>query len=187
MNKFSVCVLSGLLFATALPTVQAEESFSSWFWTTDRKKEVAPVTDEAYNEECGSCHYAYPAGLLPSASWQKLIDAKALQDHFGDNAELDEETRSHIQSVLLNGAAEKSYYKRSRKIMSSLDEGAAPLRITEVPYIKEKHEEIPTDWITKNPKVKSLSHCNKCHRKADEANFDDDTVMIPGHENEDFD
>ena len=26
-----------------------------------------------YKEECGSCHIAYPAVLLPPGSWQKLM------------------------------------------------------------------------------------------------------------------
>ncbi|MEQ1807816.1 MAG: cytochrome C, partial [Burkholderiaceae bacterium] len=33
---------------------------------------VAPLP--RYTEECGSCHSAYPPGLLPVASWQLLMD-----------------------------------------------------------------------------------------------------------------
>lgn len=159
----------------------AGESFSQWLFSFKRMKEVAPVTNKAYNEECGSCHFPYQPGFLPAASWQKLLDAKALADHFGDSAELDESTRKEILDYAIANSAEKSWYKRPRKVMASLKQGDAPLRITEVPYMKDKHSQIPAKLVKENSKVKSLSYCNKCHQKAKDANFDDDTVVIPGH------
>jgi hypothetical protein len=66
--------------------------------------------------------------------------------------------------------------------MASL-KGAAPLRITEVPYIRRKHHEIPERLIKANDKVKSLSYCDACHQQADKGSYDDDTVSIPGHGN----
>ena len=27
-----------------------------------------------YQQECAACHVAYPPGMLPAASWQRLID-----------------------------------------------------------------------------------------------------------------
>ena len=144
-------------------------------------KEVAPMTDKTYLEECGSCHFAYQAGLLPENSWRKLLDAKALEDHFGENAELDEDPRKHILTLLVSKSADKSWYKRSRKIMSSLDKDENPLRITEIPYLKDKHEEVKEEVVKTSEKVKSLSYCNKCHQRAEMASFDDDTVVIPDH------
>lgn len=179
-------LMTFVLFSIALggvSVVYAEEGFLSSFFTLKRKNEVAPVTDKTYLEECGDCHFAYQPGWLPEASWRKLLDAKALEDHFGDNAELDEDTRVHILDVLVNASADKSYYKRSRKTMASLGDEKAPLRIIEVPYIRRKHHEIPDKMIKGNPKVRSLSQCNKCHAKASEAVFDDDTVVIPGYGN----
>ena len=118
----------------------------------------------------------------PEGSWRNLLDAKALTDHFGEDAELDEETRTHILKLLVANSADKSIYKRSKKVMGSLEPGATPLRITEVPYIHRKHHEIPEKLI-KQPKVKSLSQCDKCHMEAEKGNFDDDTVVIPGYGN----
>ena len=67
--------------------------------------------------------------------------------------------------------------------MVSLSEDKAPLRIIEVPYIRRKHHEVYEDVVKKSDKVKSLSFCDKCHEKAKEGNFDDDTVVIPGYGN----
>lgn len=174
VSLVTLFVFAGLTSTSAF----AEDTFWQWLFSVYRKKEVAPVSDPQYSEECGSCHFAYPPGFLPEASWKKLLDPKAMTDHFGDDAELDEETRKHIEAFLVKNSADKSWYKRSRKVMISLDDDKAPLRITEVPYIKERHSEIPKEKI-KQDKVKSLSQCNKCHTGATHFVFDDDTVKIP--------
>lgn len=157
----------------------AEESFSSWLFTFDRMKEFRPVDDETYAEECGACHFAYPPGLLTETSWRKLLDASALEDHFGENAELDEDTLAAIQAYVFGNSADKSYYKRARKITRSVADMDAPLRITQVPYIKRKHHELTAAMVVDNPDVQSLSNCNACHTQAEQAVFDDDTVKIP--------
>ena len=36
-------------------------------------QDVAPVNNELYVKECGYCHFAYQAGLLPSSSWNKIM------------------------------------------------------------------------------------------------------------------
>lgn len=172
-------LLSGFLVVST--SLFASEGWADWLFSTKRAKGVEAATDKVYQEECGSCHFAYQPGLLPAASWAKLIDAKALEDHFGDNAELGENTRTHLAKYLEENAADTSQFKRSKKIMASLGQDQAPLRITEVPYIQKKHRKIPERLIKGNAEVKSLSACNKCHKNADQGSFDDDDVNIPGH------
>lgn len=181
-NKFkAVALLAGVIFLGSGNAVAEEESFLSWLFTFSRQKEVKPVTDKIYQEECGSCHFAYQPGLLPAKSWEKLLDEKALADHFGENAELDKDTLKTIYDFTMENAADKSYYKRSRKIALATEEGDAPLRITEVRYIKRKHHEIPEKMIKDNKDVKSLSYCDACHTKADKGIFDEDNVSIPNY------
>lgn len=163
--------------ATATP-----ESFSGWMFSLSRHKEFEAVNNAAWAEECSACHLAYPPGLLPAASWNKLLTADALADHFGENAELDAETLKTIHDYAVTNAAENSYSKRARKIAHATADGAAPIRITDIKYIKRMHHEIPKKMITGNDKVKSLSQCNTCHTQADKGVFDDDTVRIPGYE-----
>jgi len=162
-------------------TAQAEESFFNWIFDFSRHKGVAQVKNEQYEDECGACHFPYQPGLLPALSWEKIFDVKQMENHFGDNAELDEETRVNLLQFAVNNSADNSFFKRSRKIMASLDDNRYPNRITETPYIKEKHEDIPTKLVHDNAGVKSLSYCNNCHKKADKGIYDDDTVYIPGH------
>jgi hypothetical protein len=178
--KITVLGLAAGLLAAA--TVQAEEQhMTGWLFNVYRMKEVKAVDNKAYQEECSACHLAYPPGLLPAKSWQKLLDEKALADHFGEDASLDEETLSEISTYALANAADKSYYKRSRKIAVATENGEAPLRITEVRYIKRKHHEIPAKMIKGNKDVKSLSYCDTCHTETKKGVFDSDTVRIPNY------
>jgi len=152
------------------------------FFGIPRFKGVKPVFNSNYESSCAECHFGYFPGLLPARSWKKLMQPEALADHFGEDAELDESDRHEILNFLVNNAADRSHYKRSVKIARSLRDGATPLRITEVPYIKKKHSEIPIKMIKGNKKVRSLSNCARCHTEAKEKGvFDDDTVFIPGY------
>ena len=182
MKTWGSVAMVVLVLAGTAPRVHAEETFTSWLVSFTRQKEVAPVSDQTYQKECGACHFPYQPGLLPERSWRKLLAADALADHFGDNAELDEATRAAIENFLTANSADKSYYKRSKKIMTSLKADQTPIRITEVTYIRRKHHGIPESLI-KGERVKSLSFCDACHRKAAQGSYDDDTVNIPGYGN----
>jgi hypothetical protein len=138
---------------------------------------LAPATDAAYLQECGGCHLAYPPGLLPARSWNRLL--AGLDDHFGENAELAAPARDHLRAYLTGNAADNATNKRSRRIVASLD-GATPLRISETPYIQHKHRELPSGAIGANAKVKTLGDCAACHRQAQRGDFNDDDVVIPG-------
>ena len=170
-----------LMFFALFFTAQAAFAGNTFFGIP-RFKGVKPVFDKTYQSNCAECHFAYFPGLLPVRSWKKLMAPKALEDHFGENAELEENDRRYILDFLVRNAADDAGYKRSKKIIRSLSADETPLRITEVPYIKKKHSEIPKKLISGNPKVRSLSNCLRCHREAkDQGIFDDDTVLIPGH------
>lgn len=139
---------------------------------------VAAVSSPVYKEECSSCHMAYPPGLLPARSWNKIM--ATLDSHFGDNAELAPESFKQVSEFLLANSADNSDYRRSRKIMNSLSENDVPLRISKTPYIVNKHDELPDKLVKFNDKVKSLSNCNACHGKAEQGLFDEQGVNIPG-------
>lgn len=178
---------AGLLFAAlVLSTGSAfAEDFFSWIGTGTgegwKGVGVKPVENKRYKEECGSCHFAYQPGLLPAKSWDKLLSAQGLHDHFGEVADLDKETLDAIREYALANAADTSYYKIARKINVATEGGEAPLRITEVRYIKRKHHGIPEKMVKDNKDVKSLSYCNACHTKAEQGIFKEDTVLIPNY------
>lgn len=134
--------------------------------------------DPVYQAECGSCHLAYPPGLLPGASWQRIMTR--LEDHFGDNAALDASTAGHIGRFLQASAADASGWGRSARIAGSLSGREPPMRITDTAYFKHHHEEIPNRLVATNPDVGSYSRCDACHQGASRGDFDEHAVRIPG-------
>jgi hypothetical protein len=180
-KKLKVAVLLAVALSMSSSHAMADDEFWEWVFTFQRTKGVKPVDDNKYQDECGECHFAYQPGLLPAKSWEALLDADALRKHFGVDAELDKETLHAIHDYAVENAADKSWYKRSRKIAAATAEGPAPIRITELRYISRKHQDIPEKMIKGNKGVKSLSFCDKCHTQAAEGVYDVDTVNIPNY------
>lgn len=182
-RKLKVAALLAVALSVSSAYAVAEEEFWEWVFTFHRTKGVKPVDDKQYQDECGECHFAYQPGLLPAKSWEVLLNADALRKHFGVDAELDKDTLQALLDYAVDNAADKSWYKRSRKIAVATAEGPAPLRITELRYISRKHRDIPEKMIKGNKGVKSLSFCDKCHTQAADGVYDTDTVNIPNYPN----
>jgi hypothetical protein len=142
------------------------------------RQDIAPVDSTVYQEECGSCHFAYQPGLLPEASWEKIMDG--LANHFDENAELDEVTAGELRAYLYANAADRVGTGRSPGIANSL-RGSAPLRITGTTYFQRHHHEIPARIVKGNPEIGSFSHCDACHTGAIDGNYDEHGVRIPGY------
>lgn len=140
-----------------------------------KNKYLTPVSNETFKQECGACHFTYQPGLLPSGSWEKILNI--LPAHFGEEVSLDQETKNIISEYLRANAAENSSAKRARKIIGSLN-GQTPLRITETPYIQEKHHELDSSIFSRQS-IGSPSNCIACHTTAEQGNYDDDFVTIP--------
>ncbi len=142
---------------------------------------VKPANNKLYQNECASCHFGYQPGLLPKKSWKKLMKAKSLENHFGVDASLDEADRVKILKYLEANSAEtqKNSSKVSRKFLKSLV-GKAPLKITDIPYFKKEHREIPKRLIVQK-EVKSLANCKACHTTADKGYFGEKGIKIPNY------
>ncbi len=134
-----------------------------------------------YHEECGSCHMVYPANFLPDDPWDAIMTN--LESHFGDDASLDLETLSELTQYLINNSATTSKNRRSRKIFRSLGSNKSAInpvtRISEVPYIKNEHDEVKDFLASRNSDIKNLTQCDSCHADAEKGLFDEDTVDIP--------
>jgi len=137
---------------------------------------AAGTPESVYRDNCGACHPAYAPELLPSASWDKILSKP--NDHFGESFELDTQSKNTILGYLKANSAERSGSKKGSKIVSSLG-GRTPVRITEIPYIQDKHRKIsPT--VFKRPSIGSLARCSACHAGADKgAGFSKNSVTIP--------
>lgn len=131
----------------------------------NRRVSAVPLLP-AYRQECASCHVAYPPGMLPAASWQRLLGG--LPRHFGTDASLDPAT---VQALSVWLTANAGTYKRVRD--------APPQdRITTSAWFTRQHDEIPSA-IWKRASIKSPANCSACHVQADQGNFDEHDVRIP--------
>lgn len=132
-----------------------------------------------YKDECASCHMAYPADLLPARSWFRILSH--LDQHFGDNASLDPATLGRLRQYLQANSADTATSRHSHRLLRSLPADTTPLRISELPYIRHQHDEIPARYISNNPQVRRLSNCIACHQGAEQGVFNEHQVRIPGY------
>ena len=124
-----------------------------------------PVDNATYQSECGSCHVAYPARLLPAESWRRII--AGLSAHFGADASLDADSAAAIEHYLTSSA------RRPRR-----KESTTPLRITETTWFRHEHDEVPHRWWD-SPAVRGPSDCGACHTKADRGQFGESGIRRP--------
>ena len=149
--RMASMVLGTALSMGALQSAQADQ-------------EVFDLTNRLYRDECGSCHVAYPPPLLPKAPWQAIM--AGLDKHFGTDATLDAKAAKQIQAYLEANAGRR----RMR--------GKPPVRITETPWFREEHDEVPASaW--KSPAVKSAANCGACHAQADTGDYSEGTLRVP--------
>jgi hypothetical protein len=152
-SRFFAAGTSAVLSLVAA-TVQADE----------RTATVPPLPH--YQQECASCHIAYPPGLLPASSWQRLIDG--LSHHFGTDASVEAAVAAELSAWLTTHAAKRSV-------------GADPPaedRITRSRWFVREHRKVPAP-VWQHAAVGTKSNCAACHRDAARGDFDDDSVMIP--------
>jgi hypothetical protein len=155
-----------------------DDHYSAFSWGKQSNSGVAPVKQGSpYQKECGGCHMPYPAGLLPPHSWEKIMTS--LEDHFGENAEIEKDDWRTVTNYLLNNAAGRIDYRISNKMLKNIR--GVPQRITELPYFIHEHREIPKRMVAGNTKVRSFSHCDACHSQAEKGNFNEHQVLIPGY------
>lgn len=166
-------LLALLAGAQAHADDHGERGFFDRFKGEQHKQDGKAVLQSAplpkYQQECASCHMAYPAALLPVASWQHLM--ANLNKHFGTDASLAAADASQIGDWL---AAHGGTYKRVS--------GMPPQdRISQSDWFLRKHRagEVPASaWSRAS--VRSAANCVACHAGAEQGNFNERQVRIPG-------
>lgn len=159
LKKLSLALLLAAGALSAMTTAHADERGS-------RGPVVAPLPK--YTQECAACHIAYPAGMLPAASWQRLMGS--LDKHYGTDASLDETSAREISAWL---KAHAGTYKR-------VSEMPPQDRISQSAWFLRKHRdgEVPAG-VWKRPSIGSAANCAACHTNAAQGNFNEDDIRIP--------
>lgn len=131
-------------------------------WADSHGSRLPP--NPTYRDECGSCHVAFPPGLLPAESWQRLM--ADLPHHFGSDASLEAAPRDALATWLVANAG------RRRADPPAQD------RITKTAWFVREHREVP-DAAWHRPAVKSAANCTACHAEAAAGDYDEHRVRIP--------
>lgn len=163
MKFTKLLIVAGISLITLGTTVSAFAKYNG----EDRGRPVMPSQGNAkWTAECGGCHMAFPPGLLPAASWKKIMTG--LDKHFGTDASVAPADATEITTYLVTYASNR------------WTANTAPLRISESEWFHAKHraDEIsPAIW--KRESVKSPSNCMACHAAADRGDFDEHSIRIP--------
>jgi hypothetical protein len=130
----------------------------------DRSYAVAP--NALHQQECAACHLAYPPGLLPAASWGRIMGG--LNQHYGTDASLDAASARDIAAWLKAHAGDD---KRTR-------EEPPKDRISQASWFVRKHDEVSAStW--KRASVGSAANCAACHAGAAKGDFNEHAIRIP--------
>jgi nitrate/TMAO reductase-like tetraheme cytochrome c subunit len=139
--------------------------FASLPALADSGRSAAPLTPQ-YKSECGSCHVAFPPGLLHKADWQKTM--ARLDRHFGTDASVDAKMQSSILSYLERNAGSRS-----------AAQAAAEPRITASNWFRKEHREVPGS-VWKDARVKTAANCVACHSGAEQGRYGESEIAVPG-------
>lgn len=119
-----------------------------------------------YQQECAACHIAYVPGMLPAASWTRMMGS--LDKHYGTDASLDAATQREITGWL---TANAGTYKRVK-------EQPPHDRITESAWFIRKHRKLDAP-VWRHAAVKSAANCAACHTRAEQGDFDESGLKFP--------
>ncbi|MBV2134865.1 diheme cytochrome c [Pseudomonas sp. MAP12] len=135
-----------------------------------RPKQLAVPADapQAWLNECGSCHMAYPPGLLPPKAWEQHMNT--LSHHYGSDASLDPAEEQQIRDFLLLVSS------NNRLPVEGVVSADAQPRITESRWFKRRHDEVSAAKFARES-VGGAGNCVACHRNAERGSFG--KVKIP--------
>ena len=97
-----------------------------------------------------------------------------LENHFGDDASLDEKTNQDILTFLLKNSAETSTMQASWNFLNSIGDKDI-IALTKTSYWERKHKKIPKE-VFKKEKVKSVANCKACHSDIEKGLIENENI-----------
>lgn len=148
-------MLMGVGLAQALepklnPLVQAGEKIE--IGTVDPVSNSDRLGQELYLDSCKSCHLAIPPAVMPTQTWQALLQDS---QHYGATIEL---PRGPERKILWN------YLRNTSRPIANKEE-RIPYRVADSRYFKALHPKVKFETKAK------LTTCITCHPSATDFNF----------------
>ncbi|MEO5751343.1 MAG: cytochrome b/b6 domain-containing protein [Usitatibacter sp.] len=119
----------------------------------------ASTATQPWSKECGSCHLAYPPGLLPTRSWVRMLEEQ--DKHFAEDLGLSAAAVAKLTQAANTPAAAWGPWA----ISASAPTSQAPQRITELDRWRAIHHRVPDERF-KAKGVAGKHDCSACHRDA---------------------
>ena len=120
----------------------------------------AALKTNVWGKECSGCHLAYAPASMAMRSWDATLAGQA--DHFGEDLGLSAATSARLREYAA-GAPAPSW--SLWKVAASTPTSAAPLRISELPFWRHAHRDMP-DSAFRPPAVAGRHECEACHADA---------------------
>ncbi len=134
-----------------LATITGAQPTQTEIGTVDVVPERYQLGQELYLENCATCHIAVPPAVLPTQTWQRILQDS---QHYGVNIKpLVDPSRLIVWQYLQT-------FSRSQA-----KEEETPYRLNESRYFKALHPQV------KLPRPIELSSCVSCHPSAADYNF----------------
>ena len=130
------------------------------------------VENPLFTKECASCHILYPPNLLPRKSWETMMSN--LENHFGDDASINEESNKGILAFLVKNSAETSTTKASWKFLNSI-ENKDIIALTKTTFWEKKHKDIPKELFL-HKEIKSKANCKACHSDVEKGLIENENI-----------
>jgi hypothetical protein len=112
---------------------------------------------------------------MPKKSWELIMSD--LENHFGDDASLDEELNKNILAFLLKNSSETSTMENSWKFLTSIGDKDI-ITISKTTYWEKRHKDLPKE-IFDNEKIKSKANCKACHSDIEKGLIEDENIKNP--------
>lgn len=97
-----------------------------------------------------------------------------LENHFGDDASIDEESNKNILTFLLENSAETSTMENSWKFLNSIGDKDI-IAISQTSFWKKTHEDISKE-IFENKNIKSKANCKACHSDIEKGLIENENI-----------
>ena len=125
-------------------------------------------------EECSACHMLYHPSLLPAKDWERIT--ATLEDHYGEDASLDDESTAKIRDWLMANAAETADTRAAN--VFQLNPAGGIKSLTDTAFWRARHRGL-SDATFDNKAVRARSNCVACHEDAESGWFNPFEIEIP--------
>ena len=122
-----------------------------------------------------SVHHAtlcIPPTLLPKKSWEVMMSD--LENHFGDDASIDDESNKNILAYLVKNSAETSSMESSWNFLNSIGDKDI-IAMSDTIFWKETHKDIPKE-LYNHKNIKNKANCKACHSDIEKGLIEDENI-----------